>query len=147
MQCGASLQKTQISTVHKYWPYLLLLLANLIYGLNYSIAKEVMPTFIKPFGFVLLRALAAMAFFWILSINITKEKPIPFTSKEWVRILACAFFGVFLNQLCFFRGLDLTAPISSSVIMTLVPILVLILSYFILKNPITPVKLIGVFTG
>ncbi len=106
-----------------------------------------MPDYIKPMGFVLLRAIAAMLFFWILNIGIKKSEIIPFTKKDWARIAACALFGVCLNQLCFFKGLNLTAPISSSVIMTTVPILVLVLSFLILKNPMTPIKMLGVFIG
>ncbi len=132
----------------KYLPYLLLLLANLIYGLNYSIAKDVMPTYIKPMGFVLLRAVTAMVFFWILVMLLPDvQRKIKFTRTEWKRILLCALFGVCLNQLCFFKGLELTAPISSSIIMTSVPILVLVLSFFILRNPLTPIKILGVASG
>ncbi len=131
----------------KYGAYILLLLANLIYGLNYSIAKEVMPLYIKPFGFVLMRATAAVIFFWVITLCMKKENRIKVEKTDFLKILACAFFGVFLNQMCFFKGLEYTAPISASVIMTLVPILVLILSYFILSNPLTPFKIIGVFLG
>ncbi len=131
----------------KYWPYILLLLANLIYGLNYSIAKDVMPHFIPPMGFVLMRSLAAFSFFMCLPLFIPKKNKKPIERKDFPILAACGFFGVCLNQLSFFKGLELTAPISASVIMTLVPILVLILSYFILSNPITWLKAIGVFLG
>lgn len=106
-----------------------------------------MPEYVQPMGFVLMRALAAMLFFWIIALIFLSSSQEKFTTNEWKRMLACAFFGVFLNQLCFFKGLELTAPISASIIMTSVPILVLVLSYFILKNPITPIKLLGVFAG
>ncbi len=131
----------------KYGAYILLLLANLIYGLNYSIAKEVMPTYIKPFGFVLMRASAAVIFFWFITLFLKKEAQIKVERKDFKKIIACAFFGVFLNQMCFFKGLEFTAPISASVIMTLVPIIVLVLSYFVLSNPLTPFKVLGVILG
>ena len=37
--------------------------ANLIYALNYIIAKDVMPTFISPSSFVLMRVIGAFFFF------------------------------------------------------------------------------------
>ncbi|MBK8845646.1 MAG: hypothetical protein IPO27_03420 [Bacteroidetes bacterium] len=36
-------------------PHLAVFIANLIYGINYAIAKQVMPSLIKPFGFIFLR--------------------------------------------------------------------------------------------
>ena len=41
--------------------------ATVIYGFNHTIAKNVMPTYIEPFGFILLRVLGAAILFWILS--------------------------------------------------------------------------------
>lgn len=35
----------------------------IIYGVNYTIAKDVMPTYVKPFGFILLRVLGAAILF------------------------------------------------------------------------------------
>ena len=48
--------------------------ATLIYGLNHTIAKNVMPTYISPFGFILLRVLGASLLFWLLSCFIKSEK-------------------------------------------------------------------------
>ena len=42
--------------------------ATLIYGFNHTIAKNVMPTYIEPFGFILLRVLGASLLFWTLSL-------------------------------------------------------------------------------
>ena len=39
--------------------------ANLIYGLNYTLAKEVMPDFILPFGFIFCRVTGALLMFWL----------------------------------------------------------------------------------
>lgn len=54
-------------------PHLAILGANLIYGVNYSIAKDVMPTFIKPFGFIFCRVLGALILFTLVS-SFFKEK-------------------------------------------------------------------------
>lgn len=56
-----------------------LLGANLIYGANYSIAKEVMPTYIQPFGFIVCRVVGALLLFWIVYSftyeKVKKERP------------------------------------------------------------------------
>ncbi len=115
-----------------------------IYGINYTIAKDVMPTYLRPFGFIVLRVLGATALFWILSLFTKKQK---IDKADFGRIFLAAIFGVCVNMLAFFKGLSLTSPINASVIMVNTPILVLLLSAIILKERITLTKVLGVFIG
>ncbi|NNC70638.1 MAG: DMT family transporter [Flavobacteriaceae bacterium] len=119
-------------------------LVAIIYGINYTIAKEVMPTYIKPYGFILLRVLGAAILFWLLSLFTTKQK---IDKSDFGRIILAALFGVCINMLAFFKGLSLTSPINASVIMVNTPILVLILSAIILKEKITFIKVLGILIG
>ena len=48
--------------------------ATLIYGFNHTIAKNVMPTYIQPFGFIFLRVLGAAILFWMLSFFLKIKK-------------------------------------------------------------------------
>ena len=48
--------------------------ATLIYGFNHTIAKNVMPTYIQPFGFIFLRVLGAAILFWMLSLFLKIKK-------------------------------------------------------------------------
>jgi len=123
--------------------HLALLGANVIYGLNYSIAKDVMPAYILPFGFIFCRVLGAMGLFWLVQ-SFTYEKV---EKKDLLLIAVCGFFGVAANQLMFFYGLNITTPINAGIIMTSNPILVLIASAIILKNKITTFKIGGIFLG
>lgn len=118
--------------------------ASAIYGLNHTIAKGVMPAHIEAFGFIMLRVLGAAILFWILSPFAPKEKV---DRKDWPRMLACAIFGMCINMLFFFKGLSLSTPINSSVIITLSPVMVLILAAIILKEKITLVKGVGIAFG
>ncbi|UOB19158.1 DMT family transporter [Abyssalbus ytuae] len=118
--------------------------ATLIYGLNFTIAKSVMPEHIKPFGFILLRVIGASVLFWITSLFYKEEKV---HTSDWPRFVAVSVFGMAANMLSFFKGLDMTTPINGAVIMTSSPILVLILSVLIIKEKITWTKSLGVFTG
>lgn len=117
--------------------------ANLIYGANYSIAKYVMPAHIKPFGFILLRVLGATILFWFSGIFI-KEK---IEKKDYYRLFWCGFFGVALNQLMFFAGLNLTVPINASIIMICTPVLVVIISHYLLNEKFTWLKVGGIALG
>jgi len=123
---------------------LLAFLAALIYGISFTVAKDVMPLYIKPFGFILLRVIGATILFWIAGIFIKKEK---IAFMDFSRILLAAVFGVALNMLAFFKGLSMTSPISASVIMVTSPIIVLSFSTIFLKEIATKRKLAGIFIG
>jgi drug/metabolite transporter (DMT)-like permease len=124
--------------------HVFLLIANLIYGANYSIAKDVMPEYIKPFGFILLRVSGAVSLFFLSSLFIKAEK---IDRKDFKRIFLCALFGVAINQLMFFKGLSLTVPINAAIMMVCTPILVLILSTMAVQERFTTRKVSGIFLG
>ena len=118
--------------------------ATTIYGINHTIAKGVMPTYVKPFGFIFLRLFGASLLFWGISFFGPKEK---LERRDWGRLLVCAFFGMGINMLSFFKGLDLSTPINSAVLITITPILVVILSALFIKEKITLRRGMGVFMG
>ena len=55
--------------------------------------------------------------------------------------------GMCINMLMFFKGLQLSTPINSGVIVTLTPIIILILSAFFLKEKLTNIKFLGITLG
>lgn len=118
--------------------------ASVIYGINHTVAKGLMPTYIEPFGFILLRVTGAAALFWLVSFWGPREK---IARSDWPRILTCTIFGMVINMLCFFKGLSLSTPISSSVIITVSPVLVLLLSAVLIRERITWVKIAGIVIG
>ena len=118
--------------------------ATSIYGLNHTIAKGVMPGYIGAFGFVMLRVIGAAALFWIISIFGPKEK---IDKKDYLRMLICAILGMGVNMLVFFKGLSLSTPINSAVLITTTPIIVLIMSAILIKEKITRRKVFGIFIG
>ncbi len=119
-------------------------LAALIYGVSFSVAKEVMPQYIKPYGFILIRVLGATILFWIAGFFIKKEK---IAFQDFTRIFLASIFGIALNMLAFFKGLSMTTPINASVIMVMSPILVLTFATFFLNEKATKQKLAGIFIG
>ena len=103
-----------------------------------------MPLYIEPFGFILLRVTGAAILFWLISFWGPKEK---IARADWPRIFGCAIFGMVINMLFFFKGLSLSTPINSSVIITLSPVMVLILASILIKERITLLKSIGIAIG
>ncbi len=123
--------------------HIALFIVNLMYGANYVIAKGLMPNIIGPNGFILLRVAGAVTLFWII-FGFKFEKV---ARIDLLRLAFCGLFGVAINQLLFFNGLMLTSPLNAPVIMTMTPVLVLVLSFFILKEKITFLKGVGVIIG
>ena len=121
-----------------------LFIANLIYAINYSFAKDVMPNYITPSGFILLRVIGAFILFSIAYHIFIKEK---IEKEDILRLSICGLFGVAINQLLFFEGLNLTTPINAAIVMTVNPVLVILLSFIIIKDPITIRKSIGIILG
>ena len=118
--------------------------ASVIYGVNHTIAKNLMPDIIQPYGFIFLRISGATFLFWLLSFFYPSEK---IDKSDRLRFIACALFGMALNMLMFFKGLSLSTPINSSVVITLVPVILLILSAVFLKEKITWRKYVGIGMG
>jgi drug/metabolite transporter (DMT)-like permease len=103
-----------------------------------------MPTYIQPFGFILIRVIVAVIFFFAIAFFVANDK---ISKADWPRLFWCGMFGVALNQLLFFKGLNQTTPINASLIMITTPISVLILARVMIDEKITSRKAIGIFLG
>ena len=124
--------------------HIALFIANLIYGVNYSVARIAMPEYIEAFGFVVLRATGAMLFFWMVHFFTERES---IAKADYFRFALCGVFGVAINQLFFLKGLSLSTPINAAIIMTTNPIMVLLIANIIIKEKITSTKVAGIFIG
>ena len=118
--------------------------ATTIYGLNHTIAKEVMPTYIQGFGFVQVRLLGAAILFWLVSLFIPQQK---IDRADLPKMLLCALFGMVINMLCFFKGIELSTPINSAVLITITPILVFVFSAILIKERLLLPRVVGVILG
>jgi drug/metabolite transporter (DMT)-like permease len=132
----------KISSVLK--AHLALFFVNALYGANHVVAKDVMSGEMEPNAFIFFRAAGAVILFWLVKLIFVKEKV---ARKDLLLMALCGLFGVALNQLFFFNGLNLTSSINTGIIMTINPILVVILSYLILKEKITWRKSVGILIG
>jgi len=124
--------------------HLAVLGANVIYAINYVVAKGIMPNYLEPRAIIFLRIAGAAIIFWIVSYFFPKEKV---ERKDLFKLAYISFFGIALNQVMFFEGLNLTTPINASIIMVGVPIVVLLFSHIIIKDKLTVNKIIGIVLG
>jgi drug/metabolite transporter (DMT)-like permease len=128
----------------EYSAHLALFLVNTLYGANHVLAKGVMPQYLSPNVFILFRILGATILFWLVKSFYVREK---IDQKDLFMMAVCAVFGVAVNQLFFFHGLNLSSAINSGIFMSINPILVTILSLFILKDKVTLVRAFGIVLG
>lgn len=128
----------------KFLPHIALLVANCLYAANYTVAKWVMPDYILPFGFIFARVLGAVTFFWLIHLVFNREK---IAKSDIPRLIACGLFGVAINQLAFFKGLDLTTPVNASLIMITTPILVFLIAVIARKEKLHWYKIVGIVLG
>jgi drug/metabolite transporter (DMT)-like permease len=128
----------------KTWAHVSLLVANIIYGVNYVIAKAIMPDQIKPLALVAVRSISAAGLFWLTSLFLPREKV---SRKDLLFLAFCSLFGVVTNQVLFLVGLNYTSPVNSSIIVSTNPIFAFILAAVILRENITFLKGIGLAIG
>ncbi len=125
-------------------------IVSIIYGVTFTIAKDVMPKYVDAYGFILMRVGGSTILFWLVWLftrmpdKVRNER---IDRTDFPRIIWAAFFGVALNMLSFFKGLSLTSPISASVIMVSTPMIVLMLSAIIIKERMRKRMVFGIVLG
>ena len=115
----------------------------LFYAANYSIAKWAMPEFISPFAFITLRVGCGALFFGSYYFLVDREKIE--NKRDFFDLAVCAFFGVALNMLAFFKGLSMTSAINASVLMMISPIMVVLYTAIGSKTHIKFHVYLGIF--
>jgi len=126
------------------WALFAATLVSIIYGVTFTIAKDVMPKYVEPFGFITMRVGGSVLLFWLVSFFGPKKK---IALEDFPRIAAAALFGVALNMLTFFKGLSYTSPIMGAVLMVTTPMIVLILSAIFMKERMQKRKIFGIILG
>ena len=121
-----------------------MLFTSLIFAVNIPVSKNLMPGWMSPIGLTYSRFAFAATAFWLLSLFVNYEKV---TRKDMGILFLGSLLGVGVNQAAFINGLQLTSSTNASIVITSTPILVMIISFFILKEPITYKKSGGVFLG
>lgn len=129
---------------NRWRPHIYLLFSNLIYGASFTIGKEIVPAYIKPYGLILVRITITAILFFIMQLFVVREK---IERKDWLLLSLCALFGLSINQLLFFKGLAMTSPISAALVSTSTPILVIIFAAMYQEEKLGWKKIAGIFIG
>jgi len=127
--------------------HLSMLAATLLFGANYWIAKGLMPDFLQPLQIIFLRVSGTVIISFILQISIREIRVLKIERSDFPRLIISGLLGVTLNQVMFFKGLNLTTPVDAAIINSGSPMLVLVFAAFILKDKISFPRLIGIILG
>jgi len=128
----------------KFKAHISLLLANILYGLNYFIVKEVVPSSINPFALTVIRAVGALFLLWLSGYWFKPQKID--NSDKW-KMLVGGLLGVTISQTLLIAGLSHTSSINASIIMTSSPLFVLLILALYLKTKISLIKFLGIIIG
>ena len=124
--------------------HLSLLLSATMWGLMAPLGKAAMDAGLTGLILANMRMIGGALCFWITSFFIKTEKV---SSRDLLLMFFAAMFGIVCNQGCYTFGLGLTSPVDATIITTTMPIFTLVLAAIFLKEPVTPLKVGGLFMG
>lgn len=123
--------------------HLFALTANVMWGLMSPIGKSALQEF-SATSVTTFRMVGAAAAFWILSIFCKQEHV---DHRDMLKIFFASLFALVFNQGVYIFGLSMTSPIDASIVTTTLPIVTMIIAAIYLKEPITNLKVLGIFVG
>ena len=124
--------------------HLCMFMAEAIWGLMAPLGKDAMNHGVDGISMVSFRVTGAAALFWLTSLFV-KHEHVPL--RDVLLMAGAAVLGIVCNQCLYTVGLSFTSPINSSIVTTSMPIFAMVLSFFILHEPITAKKAGGVLMG
>jgi Permeases of the drug/metabolite transporter (DMT) superfamily len=119
-------------------------------GFNSNALKYLIPVWMSPFTGVTFRLAFGAIAFWITDFILSKYNKNNSEKHSFKDILYLIFLGVVCNfgfMAFYLSGLKYTTPISSSIILAMVPIWVLAISVLYYKEKLTILKIVGIIIG
>lgn len=125
--------------------HLCMAMACASWGLMAPLGKDAMTHGISGLSMVSFRMMGAAVCFWIASIAMRNKEQV--SPRHLLLFFFASLLAIVFNQCCFTVGLALTSPVDASIVTTTLPIVTMILSALVLREPITSKKIMGIFLG
>ncbi len=138
------MQQGETSNKKPLLAHLSIFFACVFWGLMAPLGNNAMHHGVDPIAMIVCRLVGGATLFWLASLFITRER-VPW--KDKFLFAGAGVFGLILNQCCYTMGLSITTPSNSSIMTTSMPIFAMVLSFVILREPITWKKGGGVALG
>lgn len=130
--------------IRKPLPYIALLIAHLIWGINFVVAKLTLEE-IPPSSLAFLRF--AIASLFLAPFFIAESKKVSIKKEDLPALIAAGVFIITLNIIFFFEGIVRTTAINASVITLVIPMISVLAGWWFLKEKVFLINLAGIFIG
>lgn len=129
-----------------YYYALLIVLASIFYGINVNLIKKYLsdlkPLTISTGNFVIMLFPALVVLFFSDFFEIAHEAKV-LTSLGYIAILGIV--GTGFSNILFFRLIQMSSPVFASSVTYLIPVVAILLGYFVMDETLTFVQGIGAF--
>lgn len=125
-------------------PYLGLILAHLIWGANFVVAKVTLEEF-PPMSLMLLRF--ALASLLLAPFFFAQKKKVKIKKEDLPKLIAIGVFIVTLNITFFFEGIKRTSATDAAILTLIIPITSVLSGWWFLKEKIYLINLLGIALG
>lgn len=125
-------------------PYIALLLAHLIWGANFVVAKITLQEF-PPSSLAFLRFGLASAF--LIPFFLAETKKVHLAKEDLPKLISIGVLIITLNITFFFAGITKTTAISASTLTLIIPMLSVLLGWIFLKEKVYLINLLGILVG
>lgn len=128
----------------KPWPYLALILAHMIWGANFVVAKITLQEF-PLYSLAFLRF--ALASLFLAPFFIAETRKIKIDRKDFSKLTLTGVLIITLNIAFFFIGIQKTTAVNASILTLVIPMLSVLLGWWFLKEKVYLINLAGIFAG
>lgn len=125
-------------------PYIALLLAHIIWGANFVVAKVTLQEF-PPYSLAFLRF--AFACILLSPFLYAQRKKIKISLSDLPKLVAIGVFIVTLNITFFFEGIIRSTVINAAALTLIIPMLSVLLGWIFLKEKIYLINILGSLIG
>lgn len=132
------------NTTENYYYALLVVLASVFYGINVNLIKKYLsdlkPLTISTGNFIVMLIPALLVLYFSDFFEIASE-PKVITSLGYIAVLGIV--GTGLSNILFFKLIQLSSPVFASSVTYLIPVVAIILGYFVMNETLSLVQGIG----
>lgn len=130
--------------ITKPLPYIALLIAYIIWGANFVVAKITLQEF-PPMTLAFFRF--AFASLFLAPFFFAQSKKVKIDKKDLPKLILVGILIITLNIAFFFEGIKRTTAIDASVLILISPILSVLFGWWFLKEKVYLINLLGVILG
>ena len=129
-------------TQKRSYGHLMAFLAVLCFALNIPATSYILGNELDPLSYTFMRVAGGFIVCWVCSI-FTKQQKVE-KKKDYLLFLPWGIIGLGIFFYFYADGIGRTSPINASIILSMTPVIVLIISAIVLKEKITRYKGLGV---